>query len=799
MPSSDSGRRRPRPNAGQTVVIFALCFTVLVAFAGLAIDGGHLFLVNRQSQNATDAAALAAAKQLAAAGKFLTGPPEVGDPAVKAAHDLASANGFPTVFSTACASGSGTALSVSWYDRGGCSVTSFGVRVTLNSPPQGTLSRACQAAPYNCIQVVITRRVENYLMGVLGIPVTATTTLATAYAQPPGTAYNLPGPTAVYLYEPGSNCASGNQCFKHDDPPSRQRLSCSGGNCPTFWSATGSAPVIAGLDATVTNGSDVPAVESNGDMVMQDRTTFCDPYGGAACVPGIAVGAKGFSISSGSSLFCSGFASGTANGLASCLTGSLPGLGSVAANETAFAPHGWTPTFNFTGPDCGTLVLNGGSVQPTNPSCTPPSSEPYTIMPGQYGYIVINHGRYDFQAGLYDITATAPPSVINHGLESVADFDLCGSSCPTLTAGIWIGHGSNPYLPGAAGDGTSCGGAGAQGGGGDLTVVTGSGVSFRFESNSGGLVSTREVSQIALSAPGLGAAQGTAGIPLLFDLENKGFIHLDSGWAGGRTVSHFTGILYQSPNAAGGGVELNPGLGISTPTLRGQVLAYSLTTFGEPGVAIDFSKGFGASTPIIATGHAEPEIVDGVSVVAGPTPNSESVVINFNDEWALNAYDAYVKINNGNPQFFSKGIWQVTPGPNDALPPNPNGNGPSDVPSAAAYPNRSQPSASNYSIRTDANGLPDWTYSFGDGSSFEVDGNWTWGHEQDISGAVATWADAATLTYTFPTPPGSSVNVQVYLDDGDHCGDYAVIDDTFDNIGEPAGGQQTQGTVRLEQ
>jgi hypothetical protein len=536
-------------------------------------------------------------------------------------------------------------------------------------------------------------------------------------------------------------------------------------------------------------------------MVIQDLTTFCDPYNGATCPSGSAVGGQGFAIAPGSPLFCTGFSSGSANGATGCSTGSQTGLSTVAGNETAYSPRAWTATFNFTGPDCGSLVLNGGPVRPSNAACNSTAAEPYTILPGRYSYIVINHGKYDFEAGLYDITGTVPPSLISHGRETTADFDLCGATCPNLTAGIWIGHGSNPYTAGTSGSGSACSGNSVQGGGGDSTIVTGSGVSFRFESSSAGFVSTHEVSRINLSAPGLGAAAGTAGVPILFDMENPNFIHLDAGGGG----SHFTGIVYQSPFAGAGGVEINPGLGQGTSALSGQVLANSFTTFGTSGKAIDFSQGFGASSPIIATGNAENQIIPpgGITLRAGPTAGTEQLVILYVDEWALNAYDAYVRINNGSPQFFSKGIWQVTPGPNDQLPPNPNGGGPSDVASASAYPSTSQPGSTNYTAATDVNGLPDWTYRFSNGSTFEVDGNWTWGHESNIPGAQSNWTNNggnnATLTYTFPTPPGTSVNVVVYLDDGDHCGDYTVVNTTFANIGTPAGGQQIAGSVRLEQ
>ena len=50
------GRRRP----GQTLVLFALLFPVLLGMVGLVIDGGLIMAAQRQVQNAADAAALAA-------------------------------------------------------------------------------------------------------------------------------------------------------------------------------------------------------------------------------------------------------------------------------------------------------------------------------------------------------------------------------------------------------------------------------------------------------------------------------------------------------------------------------------------------------------------------------------------------------------------------------------------------------------------------------------------------------------------------------------------------------------------
>ena len=103
-------------------------------------------------------------------------------------------------------------------------------------------------------------------------------------------------------------------------------------------------------------------------------------------------------------------------------------------------------------------------------------------------------------------------------------------------------------------------------------------------------------------------------------------------------------------------------------------------------------------------------------------------------------------------------------------------------------------------------GNPNWTmhynvssiYGPADGSTFQIQGNWTWGHERDISGAVRG-NDNATLTYTFPVPAGQTVTISMFMTDGDRCGDYVTATWTFNNIGTPAPGVQVVGAVRLEQ
>ncbi len=822
--------RRTGCKRGQVLVIVALMFTVLVGFAGLALDAGHLFLVFRNAQNATDTAALAAGKQLT--GGMKTSPPAgSNDPAVVAAHDLAAANGFGTVRNLACDSVTPTSFTTNWYDAGACGNTTYNVRVSIYSPPQ-TLTADCQAVPYNCLQVVITQRVQNYLMGAMGIPTSTITTSATAFAEPSGNVLQSPAPVALYLYQPQTGCSGlGTQCFNEAAAPARGQLSCqAGANCPTLWITTGAGGVIAGINGSLGTG-DFPAVESNGDILIQDPTTICDPYGGATCSSGSATGLKGFALGAGSKLYCSG-STPTPLVPAACTTAGPGGaaLSTVAGNETGFTAYPWTGQVDTTALTyCGHLLLNGDKVTAGNvlpAACTPPTDVPFTIMPGKYDYIVINHGSYEFESGIYDILGSAPVNTsavgpangIDHGQERSNDWDLCTgaagnpTACPSLTAGVWIGYGQLPATaPFTSSTTGSCDGTGPsplQGGGGDKTDITGTGVVFKFEPGAGGFVSTFEVDFIALTSPAAGAMRQTAGVPILFDLENNGFIHLDA--SGGNLQNFFSqykGIIYQTPSAKAGGVEVDPHLGHgNVAAISGQVYAYSFASFGTSGGdgILNFAEGEGAATsPIVTTsGDNEQEILTSASLVDPGIPGWERVVVDYSDEWKLDAYDVYVKINNNAPIFFSAGIWNPAPSGGAPLPPA--NNNPGDM--HPASPASIQDPANNYTKALTLK--PDWKITYGpafpygpgDSSTFEISGDWVWGHEQDITGAV-DGSDAATLTYTFPIPSGPAVNVTIFMSDGDSCGDFAIATFTFNNLGggSPSPGQQTVGTVHLVQ
>jgi hypothetical protein len=842
QPSSRHGTCVLAAGDGQTMPLVALMLLVLFGFAGLAMDAGHLYLVHRTAQNAVDAGALAAGKFLS--GGQWTGPPlGSSDASVKAAHDWTANNGFSTTFSSACDTSTAntpttglTQFKTSWYDTGACGSTSFTTRVDVYSPPQALVGD-CVSTPYNCLQVVVTRTVQNYLMGLLGQPTSTISTSASVFSEPAASVLSVPLPYAVYLYQPGpTTCGPLVQdCFDGTKVPQRSQMSCKGtNNCPAFWAQPGTSPLIVGINGSIRSpATDTVALQSNGSMILQASTTICDPFGGATCTAGAATGALGFALNAagtGAKLYCSGFG-GTPPGSPGtnppCTTPAPSGavLAPMVANETGFASQTWTPTINTSGlPYCAGLLLNGQKIDGTafvgvpNSKCvsaTLTPNTPYTVQPGQYDFIVINHGQYDFEAGLYLVTGTGPQNTalagslangIDHSQELAAfDWDLCpGVVGCTLTAGVWVGHGSavpGSFVAGNAGSSDVCPTGGVlpgQLGGGDPTRITGNGVTFVLQgATSGGFVSTHEVDFIGLVPPGLGQARRTSGVPILIDLENDTFIHLDAD--GDDTSSRFQGIIYQTINAKGGGVEMNPGLGGGSAAAIGQVLAYSLTTFGTSGWAVDFQQGLGGATvPVLSTAkEAEPEILTSATLVNPGIAGQERIVVQYNDEWKLDAYNAYVKINNGSPIYFSEGIWNPVPPAGQPLPPATNN--PGDSSPALPGPDP----MGRYTKTTDALGKPDWTVTHTDSvtgatSTFRINGDWAWGHEQSIPGATSV-TNAATLTYTFPIPAGTAVTITLFMEDGDSCGDYATATFTFNNVGAPSATKQAAGAVHLVQ
>ena len=881
-------RQRRRSQAGQVLPLVGIALLLITGVAGSTIDLGHQFVTKRQLQSAADSAALAGATTLAgAAATILSTTPNWNDAAVYAAHDYAAANGFVTTFPAsagasapqyhkpACYTGGGaSAFQEMFFDStygtsctSGFPTTGFTTAVQVNVPPIQqagfpALPTQCVAGtgnPDNCVQVVTYQKVTNYIMGILGQPTEYLLAVATAYANPGSAGVALPASYAAYVYEPASGCSG--QCYTTSSAPTKGALTCTSFNCPSVWAnnvAGGGGVQIEGIDgSTLTPAAHVTALESAGHVVNQvNSLTFCDPYGGAGCTANQApAGTYGYALGASANIYCKSVQAGTPTN--ACTTTNPPaGTQKIAGNKETYAAETYTQTATATGDDCGGLVLNGDPINASNSppvffnangttkspvpaSCIPASSEPFTIKPDQYRYIVINHGQYNFDGGLYYVYGTAPVNTatvsgsveangIDHSQETTGanggDWDLCQTSdgtntkvCPTLTAGVWIGHGlkcdkNNLCGAAVAPSGTTCSGGvivgGTAGGGGDATDISGSGVSFYFTSTSAGFVSTSEVDSIALNGPNTGAIAAIGGQPMLIDMQNNGWTHLDGNSA---NANQFQGIVYQTSTATGGGVDINAGAGAastgtSTATLVGQVLAYSLDFFGAGGLGIDFSAGWssagGAPT---GGGNNETSLITLPSSLTASGPNAETLTVTYTDEWRMDAWDLSIQVNSLTTYYFSKPIWSISPNTNPASGPYPPQNGytPSDsnpeyMASDQGSPYYSPPSpyiagagTHDYKLHTDS-GQPDDTV-------WEVTGDWSWGNDSNLGGKGGKGGYTGTVSYTFPTPAGTQVSVLMHVVDGDHCGDYDNVSATFNNVGSPGGGGSGNGNNLLVQ
>ena len=167
-------------------------------------------------------------------------------------------------------------------------------------------------------------------------------------------------------------------------------------------------------------------------------------------------------------------------------------------------------------------------------------------------------------------------------------------------------------------------------------------------------------------------------------------------------------------------------------------------------------------------GQSESELNGGTSLVAGPTPGTETMVLNYTDEWPMDASDVRMSVNGQTWQNFEDGSVAGQPGDSKPAKPNPANHGDYAV----------DPSDSTHWTRTlpPVPGLPVSTLS--------AQGSWTWGHAQDLN-YNGVKNNPAQVRYTFPIPSGANVTIAVYLTDGDHCGDYLSMSVTFANIKAP--------------
>jgi len=136
---------RPRGQAGQALMTFALSATALMMFAGLTFDVGALYLEKRRVQVAADAAAFGAAHEIVRKN---------WDYVTSAAHDDAILNGYDDASSA--------------------------VRVTVNHPPLS----GSKIGDDNYVEVIIERDVPTTFMRVAGPEFSTVHGRAVAGSQP---------------------------------------------------------------------------------------------------------------------------------------------------------------------------------------------------------------------------------------------------------------------------------------------------------------------------------------------------------------------------------------------------------------------------------------------------------------------------------------------------------------------------------------------------------------------------------------------------------------------------------------
>jgi hypothetical protein len=81
-------RRQLQREAGQALILTALVLPLFFAIALLVVDGSRVFVVKRSTQNAADASALAAARELKDDGSPCNGDDQVGPPSATCAYNV---------------------------------------------------------------------------------------------------------------------------------------------------------------------------------------------------------------------------------------------------------------------------------------------------------------------------------------------------------------------------------------------------------------------------------------------------------------------------------------------------------------------------------------------------------------------------------------------------------------------------------------------------------------------------------------------------------------------------------------
>jgi Putative Flp pilus-assembly TadE/G-like len=179
-----TGGGKSQDPKGQVLLVTAAAMIVLLVIAALVIDLGFSWMLRRQEQNAADPAALAAAR-------FISDP----DP-VTGVQTFDSTQGF----SAACAYALGNGIFDSSNTTCDSAADPNGASLQVNWPPNS--SAGTKAGDHGYVQVIITRRHQNFFGVILGQPFAVVSTQAIA-ARKKGTA-----DTATVRVQDPSSCAS---------------------------------------------------------------------------------------------------------------------------------------------------------------------------------------------------------------------------------------------------------------------------------------------------------------------------------------------------------------------------------------------------------------------------------------------------------------------------------------------------------------------------------------------------------------------------------------------------------------
>lgn len=225
--------------AGQTLVVVAICMGVLMGFLGLAVDVGRFWYTQRTLQTAADAAAVAAALEIRVCGSVARC--DVMQNAVKSA--LAE-NGYSNVALV-----------------NGCSGTSGnGLSVVLNQPPCAMGQPPPSTLPGRDVEVIVSQSVPTYFARVLGLSshVVGARAQAQRISAPCIYALSPTDPGAITII---AGILVHSNCAVVDESNSSAALACLVGafiTAPKVSITGGTASLLCGLSTTPRTGVPVP-------------------------------------------------------------------------------------------------------------------------------------------------------------------------------------------------------------------------------------------------------------------------------------------------------------------------------------------------------------------------------------------------------------------------------------------------------------------------------------------------------------------------------------------------------------